>query len=102
MKMIIHSVIGKRALALTIPLLLILQTTLLTNCKKNSTYNNNNTNTNPPGSSRVDMQLVADGFVSPLGVVASPDNTGRLFVIDQSGKIWIIDQSGNKLPTPFF
>ena len=47
------------------------------------------------------MQLVADGLTSPIGVVASPDNTGRLFVLDQVGKIWIIDQTGNKLSTPF-
>ena len=61
------------------------------------TINNNNA----PDSTKVDLQLVADGFVSPIGVVASPDNTGRLFVIDQAGKIWIIDRSGNKLSTPF-
>ena len=52
-------------------------------------------------NTRADVQQVADGFVSPIGVVASPDNTNRLFVIDQVGKIWIIDGSGNKLPTPF-
>lgn len=56
---------------------------------------NNVTNT------RADVATVADGFVSPVGVVAAPDNTNRLFVIDQVGKIWIIDASGNKLPTPF-
>ena len=67
------------------------------NCKKNDRDNNNN----PTDSTKVDLQLVADGFVSPIGVVASPDNTSRLFVIDQAGKIWIIDQSGNKLSTPF-
>src|SRR5688572_882953 len=50
---------------------------------------------------RADVQQVADGFVSPIGVVASPDNSNRLFVVDQVGKIWIIDGSGNKLPTPF-
>ncbi|HKC34882.1 MAG TPA: PQQ-dependent sugar dehydrogenase, partial [Chitinophagaceae bacterium] len=49
----------------------------------------------------VDIQMIADGFVSPIGVVASPDNTNRLFVIDQIGKIWIIDAEGNKLATPF-
>ncbi|HMK03752.1 MAG TPA: PQQ-dependent sugar dehydrogenase [Ferruginibacter sp.] len=55
----------------------------------------------PGNSLAVDKQLVADGFVSPLGVVAVPDNSNRLFVIDQVGKIWIIDGSGNKLPVPF-
>lgn len=49
----------------------------------------------------IDMQLVADGFVSPIGAVAVPDKTNRLFVIDQVGKIWIIDSSGKKLTTPF-
>lgn len=49
----------------------------------------------------VDLQLVADGFVSPTGLVASPDETKRLFVIDQVGKVWIIDQGGNTLPDPF-
>src|SRR5690349_12955886 len=76
----------------------------------------------------VDKKLVADGFASPLGVVAIPnskswfDDNGRreddddhyrsngkhderedkrLFVIDQVGKIWIIDAMGNKLPEPF-
>src|ERR1700741_4609828 len=68
---------------------------LLTNCKKNDSNNNNN---NPSDTTKVDLQLVAEGFVSPIGVVATPDNTGRLFVIDQAGKIWIIDQGGNKLP----
>ncbi len=53
------------------------------------------------GNTRLDLQLVADNFVSPIGVVAAPDNTKRLFVIDQVGKVWIIDSTGNKLPNPF-
>jgi glucose/arabinose dehydrogenase len=50
---------------------------------------------------RVDLQLVTDGLVSPIGVVASPDNTKRLFVIDQAGKIWIVDSNNVRMPTPF-
>jgi glucose/arabinose dehydrogenase len=49
----------------------------------------------------VDLELVAEGFASPIGVVSVPDNSDRLFVIDQAGKIWIIDSTGNKLATPF-
>jgi glucose/arabinose dehydrogenase len=49
----------------------------------------------------VDIQLVADNLVSPIGLVAPSDNSKRLFVIDQAGKIWIIDKEGNKLATPF-
>jgi glucose/arabinose dehydrogenase len=63
----------------------------LIHCKKNDTVSD----------SRVDIQQVAEGFVAPIGVVAAPDNSGRLFVIDQIGKIWIIDATGNKLSTPF-
>ena len=49
----------------------------------------------------IDLDLVADGFVSPIGVVPIPDNTGRLIVIDQIGRLWVLDANGNKLPTPF-
>jgi glucose/arabinose dehydrogenase len=71
----------------------------------------------------VDIKLIADNFVSPIGLVALPDKSGkfddrdedhdrrgghdnkkedeRLFVIDQVGRIWIIDEHGNKLPVPF-
>lgn len=50
---------------------------------------------------KVNLELVAENFVAPLGVVAPPDGSGRLFVIDQPGQIWIIDKDGNKLSTPF-
>jgi glucose/arabinose dehydrogenase len=50
---------------------------------------------------RVDLELVADGYVSPIGVFGAPDNKERLFVLDQAGKVWIIDSTGAKLPTPF-
>jgi glucose/arabinose dehydrogenase len=49
----------------------------------------------------IDIKLVADNFSSPIGVVTAPDNSKRLFVIDQVGKIWIIDGGGHKLSTPF-
>src|SRR5436190_7869466 len=99
MKMINPSLISNHAhLLITVSLFIFLGASL-TNCEKND--NNNNNNNNQPDTTKIDLQLVADGFVSPIGLVASPDNTGRLFVIDQAGKIWIIDQGGNKLPTPF-
>ena len=53
------------------------------------------------GGSTVDLQTVADGLVSPIGVMSAPDNTNRLFVIDQAGKIIIIGGDGNKVNAPF-
>jgi glucose/arabinose dehydrogenase len=49
----------------------------------------------------VDLQLIAANMVSPIGLVAAPDESGRLFVIDQIGMIWIIDESGTRLSEPF-
>lgn len=54
-----------------------------------------------PPERNIDLQLIADNFVSPIGVVAVPDDSERLFVIDQIGTIWIIDQTGSKLGEPF-
>jgi glucose/arabinose dehydrogenase len=92
MKMIIYSATGKLAQVFLFIFLFVALSVLLIHCKKDD---------HPATETKVDIQLVADGFVSPVGVVASPDNTGRLFVIDQVGKIWIIDQNGNKVSTPF-
>lgn len=64
-------------------------------CKKNDDDDDDMSAKTP------DMQLVADNMASPLGVVAPPDQSNRLFVIDQAGKIWIIGADGKKLTTPF-
>src|SRR4029078_1056994 len=96
MKMIIQPFI-RSAPRLLAFVFLIIFLGVLTNCDKHDSNNNNN----PSDSTKVDMQLVADGLTSPIGVVASPDNTGRLFVLDRVGIIGIIDQTRNKLSTPF-
>ncbi|MBI2872564.1 MAG: PQQ-dependent sugar dehydrogenase [Chloroflexi bacterium] len=49
----------------------------------------------------INLKLVAEGLVSPVGLVPSPDSTGRLFVLDQSGTLWILTPEGNRLPEPF-
>lgn len=67
---------------------------LLVGCKKNDDDDDASAKT-------PDLQLVADNFVSPLGVVTVPDQSNRLFVFDQVGKIWIIGADGKKLTTPF-
>ncbi|HZY81155.1 MAG TPA: PQQ-dependent sugar dehydrogenase [Cyclobacteriaceae bacterium] len=56
---------------------------------------------NGGNGSAVDLVTVAEGYVSPIGVVSVPDNTGRLFVIDQVGKIMIIGSDGKKIDAPF-
>jgi glucose/arabinose dehydrogenase len=73
-------------------------------CKKTDRITSPETETETVSTSKVkqvDLEQVADNFVSPISVVAVPDNTGRLFVIDQIGRFWIIDGDGNKLSTPF-
>jgi glucose/arabinose dehydrogenase len=52
----------------------------------------------PPGGVTIDLETVATGLVSPLGLV--DDGAGRLFVYDQAGTVKII-QNGQVLPTPF-
>jgi glucose/arabinose dehydrogenase len=39
---------------------------------------------------KVDLRLVADGLVAPVGLVAAPDGSGRSFVLDQPGRIMIL------------
>ena len=93
-----HSV-GKFILAGTSVLFLI-STSMMQGCKKNVSENSSEQAIAEQASHRlkdVDLQLVADNFTSPIGLVAQGN---KLFVIDQIGKIWIID-NGTKLATPF-
>ena len=48
----------------------------------------------------VKLDLVAENLASPLVVLESPDNTGRLFIVDQGGQIYII-KDGEQLDQPF-
>lgn len=49
----------------------------------------------------IDVQVVAEGFNSPIQIVSADDRTRRLFIIDQAGTIRIVTRSGVLLPTPF-
>ena len=49
----------------------------------------------------VGLELVADGFVSPVGLIEAPDETGRMFVVDQVGIIWVMTADGRVTETPF-
>ncbi len=56
-----------------------------------------------PGDSTdsIALELVADGFAAPVGLVDPGDGSGRVFVIDQIGRIEIIDAAGDRVLTPF-
>src|SRR5688572_21432110 len=49
---------------------------------------------------RVGLELIADGFTSPVALVDSEDGSDRLFVVDQLGIIWIIS-NGKRVDIPF-
>ena len=53
-----------------------------------------------PDPSQFSWELVADGFQQPLGIVAPPDGSARLFVLEQGGLIWIL-QDGERQELPF-
>ena len=48
----------------------------------------------------VGLQLIADGLTSPVALVPAPDNSGRLFVVDQIGVIRVLSD-GALLEQPF-
>ena len=52
------------------------------------------------GTIPIELELVVDGLVYPLGVVEPDDGSGRLFVTDQVGYVHIVE-NGNLLAEPF-
>jgi glucose/arabinose dehydrogenase len=62
-------------------------------CKKNY---------NPPAATVTpNLALIADNLLSPLAVVEPPDDTKRLFIVDEGGKVFIVPQNAPMLTTPF-
>lgn len=49
----------------------------------------------------IGIDLVADGFTSPVALIPVPDGTGRLFVVDQIGLLRILMPDGTVLADPF-
>lgn len=48
----------------------------------------------------IQLELVADGFTSPVALIDPGDGSARLFVVDQIGLIWIIS-NGDRIERPF-
>jgi glucose/arabinose dehydrogenase/mono/diheme cytochrome c family protein len=59
------------------------------------------TATDPLDTFDIGLELVADGFTSPIMVTNAGDGSGRIFVVDQVGVVHIIDENGDLLDTPF-
>jgi glucose/arabinose dehydrogenase/plastocyanin len=53
----------------------------------------------PKGDITIELKTVADGMVSPLGMAAPDDGSGRMFVYDQVGLVWVVTAAGRS-PTP--
>jgi len=57
----------------------------------------------PTGASlaaRLRLELVTDALSEPVHVTAAPNDTDRLFIVEQAGRIRIL-RAGSLLPTPF-
>lgn len=52
-------------------------------------------------SADVGVELVAEGMTAPLTLAEAPDESGRLFVLEQLGRIRVIDADGKLLEEPF-
>jgi glucose/arabinose dehydrogenase len=47
------------------------------------------------------LQLLADNLTAPVTMMEAPDDSHRLFVVDEVGKIWVILSDGRRLAQPF-
>jgi glucose/arabinose dehydrogenase len=55
---------------------------------------------NAGGDNAVTLDIVAEGLAAPVAVMESPDNSERLFIVDQDGKIFI-HRNGTLETQPF-
>ena len=54
-----------------------------------------------PGDPQIQLVQVASGLQSPVNVAFPPDDSGRIFVVEQGGTIRIINADGSVEPEPF-
>lgn len=50
---------------------------------------------------KASLNLVAENLVSPVALVEAPDESGRLYIVDQIGMIWVHTPEKGILPEPF-
>ncbi|HET6528720.1 MAG TPA: PQQ-dependent sugar dehydrogenase, partial [Balneolaceae bacterium] len=58
-------------------------------------------NGDEPSPKAIGLELVAEGLTSPVTLVEPPDDSGRLFIVDQVGLIYILTPDGTLLDEPF-
>lgn len=49
---------------------------------------------------RVGLELIAEGFTSPVALVTAHDGSDSLFIVDQVGMVWVISE-GKRIERPF-
>lgn len=54
-----------------------------------------------PVGGNVTLDLVAEGLTSPVTLTESPDNSGRLFIVDQMGVVRVVASDGTLQDQPF-
>jgi glucose/arabinose dehydrogenase/uncharacterized cupredoxin-like copper-binding protein len=54
-----------------------------------------------PGDPQIQLVEVASGLQSPINAAFPPDDSGRIFVVEQGGTIRIINPDGSVDPEPF-
>jgi glucose/arabinose dehydrogenase len=50
---------------------------------------------------RVNLELVAEGFVAPMEFLSAGDGTGRMFLVEQTGLVKIVQADGTVQSEPF-
>ena len=54
-----------------------------------------------PGSPKITLIKIADGFMDPTNVANAGDGTGRIFVVERLGRVRIVNKNGTVQKEPF-
>jgi glucose/arabinose dehydrogenase len=53
------------------------------------------------GATGIGLTLIAEGLTSPVTLTVAPDNSGRLFIVDQIGVVRVVTSDGTLQEEPF-